>query len=58
MKSLFVAVLAALFLVLGAAAQTGSAGHDVQVTGSPVDEAPNTSQVAPISVAIYEFERL
>ncbi len=39
------------------AAATGLNSHDVQVTESPVDRAPNTLEIAPISITIYEFER-
>jgi len=39
-------------------AATGLNSHDVQVTESPVDQAPNTLEIAPISITIYEFERL
>jgi hypothetical protein len=39
------------------AAATGLNSHDVQVTEFPVDQAPNTLDVAPISITIYEFER-
>jgi hypothetical protein len=39
------------------AAATGLNSHEVQVTASNVDRAPNTLEIAPISITIYEFER-
>ena len=39
-------------------AATGLNSHDVQVTESPVDQSQKTLEVAPISITIYEFERL
>jgi alpha-N-arabinofuranosidase len=38
-------------------AATGLNSHEVQVTASNVDRAPNTLEIAPISITIYEFER-
>ncbi len=32
--------------------------HEVQVTEAPVSEVPGTLQVSPISVEIYEFEKI
>jgi hypothetical protein len=39
-------------------AATGLNSHEVQVTESSVDHAPSTFEIAPISITIYEFERL
>jgi alpha-N-arabinofuranosidase len=39
-------------------AATGLTSHEVQVTESSVDQTPNTLEIAPISITIYEFERL
>jgi alpha-L-arabinofuranosidase len=39
------------------AAVTGLNRQEVKVTESPVDLGPNTLDIAPISIAIYEFER-
>ena len=39
-------------------AATGLNSHDVQVTEASVDQTPNTLEIAPISITIYEFERL
>ena len=41
----------------GINATTGLSQHQVQVVEMPVGEVPETIQVAPISIDLYEFER-
>ena len=38
-------------------AMTGLTRKEVQVTEAPVNEAPKTLRVAPLSIEMYEFEK-